>query len=172
MILDEAVNNLQTIPSKGSNCCKNQLYVQALVPKFLVRVSCIMTKFGDPHNEHLRKIICLKFLKVWKVLKGTWNQLRFILSSHGPPTTTLLSSLHEINFLTQSNLVFIEELHSDKTLSCQANQLLGTFKKSFNISRYCIYSPGNNFIRSTDKWAGKGNISISELVITHSGYRN
>jgi hypothetical protein len=58
------------------------------------------------------------------------------LSSHGPPSTTLLSSLRETNFLNETNLVFIEELRTEKTLSCQTNELLGILK---GILQHCIY---------------------------------
>lgn len=96
------VNNLQTFPSKGSKCCKKQLNVQALVPKFLVRISCIMTKYGYPHKEHLRKIFCFKFLNVWKVSKVLEINFTsfYLLMDH--PVQLSLSSLCEINFLNQT----------------------------------------------------------------------
>lgn len=115
------VNNLLTFPSKG----KQVLQKAVRCPGSSIRISCITTTYGNPRKEHLRK----PFASSSQCLKSTWNQLRSILSSHRQPSTTLLSSLREINFLNEPNLVFIKELlHSNKRLSCQANELLGILK--------------------------------------------
>lgn len=86
-----------------SKCCKTQLYVQALVSKFLVQISCIMTKYGDPHKEHLRKIIRFKFLNVWKVSKVLEMNFASFNLLMDYPIQLSLSSLHETTFL-KSNL--------------------------------------------------------------------
>jgi hypothetical protein len=122
------VNNLQIFPSKGSNCCKNQLYVQDLVPKFLVRISCIMTKYGDPHKEHLHKITCFKFLHVWKVSKAFDINFASFYLLMKPPSKTLLSSLREINFLTQIKSCLHRRTSFGQDSILSRNQLLGVLK--------------------------------------------
>lgn len=104
-----------------SKCCKTQLYVQVLVSKFLVQISCIMTKYGDPHKEYLRKIIRFKFLNVWKVSKVLeMNFASFNLLMDYPIQLSYL--LFTKLIFSKQIFVFIEELlHWDKTLSCQAN---------------------------------------------------
>jgi hypothetical protein len=126
MILDEAVNNLQTFPSKGSNCCENQLYVQDLVPKFLVRISCIMTRYKDPYKEYLRRIILSKFLNVWKVSKACdINFASFYLLMNHP---VKLSYLLFVKIIFSLNQIVSSDNFIWKRLSCQANQLLGILK--------------------------------------------